>query len=95
MMVTDSLPISGRGKVQKFILRKQFQDKIEAGELKKMVPTAVRQKQRAKEAVSLSDRMVSSGKVKSEKKEKLEKFIADLSDKQESELEDIMDVKED
>ena len=95
VMVTDSLPISGRGKVQKFILRKQFQDKIEAGELKKMVPTAVRQKQRAKEAVSLSDRMVSSGKVKSEKKEKLEKFIADLSNKQESELEDIMDVKED
>ncbi len=95
VMITDSLPISGRGKVQKFILRKQFQEKIEEGKLKKMVPTAVRQKQKAKEAETLSDRMVSSGKVKTDKKEKLEKFIAGLDDEQEAALEDIMETKRD
>ncbi len=95
VMITDNLPISGRGKVQKFILRKQFQEKIEAGELTKMVPSAVRQKQKAKEAETLSDRMVSSGKVNAEKKEKLEKFIAGLDDDQEAALEDIMETKRD
>jgi len=95
VMITDSLPISGRGKVQKFILRKQFQEKIEEGELKKMVPSAVRQKQKVKEAETLSDRMVSSGKVNTDKKEKLEKFIAGLDDEQEAALEDIMETKRD
>ncbi len=95
VMITDSLPISGRGKVQKFILRKQFQEKIEAGELSKMVPSAVRQKQKAKEAETLSDRMVSSGRVNAKKKDKLEKFIAGLDDDQEAALEDIMETKRD
>ena len=95
VMITDNLPISGRGKVQKFILRKQFQEKIEAGELNKLVPTAVRQKQKVKEAETLSDRMVSSGKVNADKKEKLEKFIAGLDDEQEAALEDIMETKRD
>ncbi|MEF8835005.1 MAG: AMP-binding protein [Candidatus Thermoplasmatota archaeon] len=40
--VTDSLPVSGRGKVQKFKLRDQLEEKVEEGELEKIVPTAVK-----------------------------------------------------
>jgi len=40
--VTDSLPVSGRGKVQKFRLRDQLEEKIEDGELEKVVPSEVK-----------------------------------------------------
>ncbi len=42
--VTDDLPVSGRGKVQKFRLRDQLEEKIENGELQKVVPTEVKKK---------------------------------------------------
>ncbi|MFP3872241.1 MAG: long-chain-fatty-acid--CoA ligase [Candidatus Aenigmatarchaeota archaeon] len=42
--VTDSLPVSGRGKVQKFRLRDQLEDMLEEGELQKIVPTEVKKK---------------------------------------------------
>ncbi len=40
--ITDSLPVSGRGKVQKFRLRDQLEEKLEEGELEKVVPTEVK-----------------------------------------------------
>ncbi|MFW5946088.1 MAG: long-chain-fatty-acid--CoA ligase [Candidatus Natronoplasma sp.] len=40
--VTDSLPVSGRGKVQKFRLRDQLEEKLEDDELEKIVPTEVK-----------------------------------------------------
>jgi fatty-acyl-CoA synthase len=43
---TDTLPITGRGKVQKFKLKDQLNAKIESGEISKIVPTAVKDKQR-------------------------------------------------
>ena len=43
--VTDSLPVSGRGKVQKFKLVEILKEKIERGELKKVVPTALKERQ--------------------------------------------------
>jgi len=42
--ITDELPVSGRGKVQKFRLRDQLEEKVEEGELEKIVPTAVKQR---------------------------------------------------
>ncbi len=42
--ITDNLPVSGRGKVQKFRLREQLEEKLEKGELKKIVPTEVKSK---------------------------------------------------
>ncbi len=42
--VTDELPVSGRGKVQKFKLRDRLMEKVEEGELKKIVPTEVKKK---------------------------------------------------
>ncbi|MBS3817658.1 MAG: AMP-binding protein [Candidatus Thermoplasmatota archaeon] len=40
--VTDGLPVSGRGKVQKFKLRDQLEELIEEGELEKIVPSEVK-----------------------------------------------------
>jgi len=40
--ITEDLPVSGRGKVQKFRLRDQLEEKIEEGELEKVVPSAVK-----------------------------------------------------
>jgi len=42
--ITKDLPVSGRGKVQKFKLRDQLEEKVEQGELEKIVPTAVKKK---------------------------------------------------
>ncbi len=42
--ITDNLPVSGRGKVQKFRLRDQLEEKIEEGELEKIVPSEVKKK---------------------------------------------------
>ncbi|MBS3781657.1 MAG: AMP-binding protein, partial [Candidatus Thermoplasmatota archaeon] len=40
--ITDSLPVSGRGKVQKFKLRDRLEEKVEEGELEKIIPTEVK-----------------------------------------------------
>ncbi len=40
--ITDSLPVSGRGKVQKYKLVEILKELIRKGELKKVVPTALR-----------------------------------------------------
>ncbi len=40
--ITDSLPVSGRGKVQKFRLRDNLEESIEKGELEKIVPSEVK-----------------------------------------------------
>ncbi|WP_456328686.1 AMP-binding enzyme [Archaeoglobus sp.] len=45
--VTDSLPVSGRGKVQKYKLVEILKELIQKGELKKIVPTAVKEKEKA------------------------------------------------
>ncbi len=43
--ITDRFPVSGRGKVQKFKLVEELKQLIEQGKLKKIVPTAVKQKE--------------------------------------------------
>ena len=42
--ITGELPVSGRGKVQKFRLRDQLEEKVEEGELEKIVPTEVKKR---------------------------------------------------
>jgi acyl-CoA synthetase (AMP-forming)/AMP-acid ligase II len=46
VIIVDELPISGRGKVQKFRLTEIFKKKIENGEIEKLVPTAVKNKKK-------------------------------------------------
>lgn len=42
--VGTDLPVSGRGKIQKFKLRDTLEEKVEKGDLEKIVPTKVKQK---------------------------------------------------
>lgn len=44
VIVTDNLPVSGRGKVQKFKLQELFTELIKNGQIQKIVPTAARKK---------------------------------------------------
>ncbi len=44
--ITDDIPHSGRGKIQKFKLRDIMAEKIEEGELPKMMPTKVKEKRK-------------------------------------------------
>jgi fatty-acyl-CoA synthase len=44
--IGHELPYSGRGKVQKFILRDQLTELIEGGKLEKLVPTEVKEKKK-------------------------------------------------
>ena len=46
VIIVDELPISGRGKVQKFRLTEIFKQKIENGEIEKLVPTAVKNRKK-------------------------------------------------
>jgi fatty-acyl-CoA synthase len=46
--IGHDLPYSGRGKVQKFILKDQMQELIEKGKLERLVPTEVKAKKAAK-----------------------------------------------
>lgn len=40
----ESIPVSGRGKIQKFKLREEITKRIRAGEIERLIPTAVRRK---------------------------------------------------
>jgi len=42
--ITDDLPVSGRGKVQKFKLREQLEEKVQQDELEKIVPTEIKKR---------------------------------------------------
>ncbi len=42
VIVSDSLPVSGRGKVQKFRLRDSLEEKLEQGELEKIKPSEIK-----------------------------------------------------
>lgn len=46
VIITDTLPISGRGKVQKFRLTEQFKALLEKGEIEKLTPTAVKNRKK-------------------------------------------------
>ncbi len=46
VIITDTLPISGRGKVQKFKLTEQFKELLEKGEIEKLTPTAVKNRKK-------------------------------------------------
>jgi fatty-acyl-CoA synthase len=77
------LPISGRGKVQKFRLREEFKALAERGELKRVVPTALRNKQQMEKLGSRIDKYVAAGRIPKERRDKLEKLLLSINEEQE------------
>jgi len=89
VMISDVLPISGRGKVQKFILRKEMADKIERHDptVQKVVPTEVLNKSRMKDIAPKAEALIRKGLVESGKKLALVKFLLGLPEEQLKEFE--------
>jgi hypothetical protein len=83
VFVGSDLPISGRGKVQKFKLRKQLADKIEGEGIDKLVPTQVRLKKKHETIGKDSTDFLQSGKISEGQLEKLKKFLLTLDEEQE------------
>jgi fatty-acyl-CoA synthase len=78
-----ALPISGRGKVQKFRLREEFKALAERGELKRVMPTALRNKQQLEKLGPKIERYLAAGRVPKERREKLEKLLLNINEDQE------------
>jgi len=78
-----TLPISGRGKVQKFRLRDEFRALAERGELKRIMPTALRNKQHLEKLGPKIDKYFQAGHIPRDRREKLEKVLLSLNDDQE------------
>ena len=47
VLIGDALPVSGRGKVQKFRLKDLLAEKIESGEASKIIPSQAMEKKKA------------------------------------------------
>ncbi|MEM4160745.1 MAG: long-chain-fatty-acid--CoA ligase [Thermoplasmata archaeon] len=86
VQIVDSFPMSGRGKVLKYVIREELKKKISAGDptIKKVVPTAVKIKMRQAKVPQIAEELIRAGKFAPEKKEALEKFLASINDEQEA-----------
>ena len=82
VFIQDSLPISSRGKVQKFLLRKELADRIEKEKLEKLVPSRVTFKKEQGTVEELIDRMVATGKFLPEQRSDLQEFVLSLDEEQ-------------
>jgi fatty-acyl-CoA synthase len=84
------LPMSGRGKVQKFRLREEFRDLATKGELQRVVPTAIRDRELLERLGPKVEKYLEGGKVPKERRRQLEKLLVALSDEQERLLWEIL-----
>ncbi|MEM3397109.1 MAG: AMP-binding protein [Thermoplasmata archaeon] len=86
VQVVESFPVSGRGKVLKYVIREELKKKIAAGDptIKKVVPTAVKMKARQAKVPQITDELIKAGKFRAEKREILEKFLVSINDEQEA-----------
>jgi len=94
VFVGTNLPISGRGKVQKFILRKQLVEKIKQDNINKLVPTQVRLKQKRETVGKDASDFLESGKISKTQLELLKKFLLTLDEEQEEMFRELMSESE-
>jgi fatty-acyl-CoA synthase len=83
VFIVDDLPISSRGKVQKYILRDELAQKIEKENLIKIVPTEVKLKKKKDGLPITIEEILKTCKFEESQKADLEKFILSLSEEQE------------
>jgi len=83
VLIVDSFPVSGRGKVLKYVIREELKKKLQAGELKRVIPTAVKMKMRKEKVPEIAGELIKSGKISENKREILEKFLLSINDEQE------------
>jgi fatty-acyl-CoA synthase len=83
VFIVEDLPISSRGKVQKYILRDELALKIEKEKIKKIVPTEVKFKKKKDGLPITIEEILKTCKFEESQKADLEKFILSLSEEQE------------
>jgi fatty-acyl-CoA synthase len=83
VFLEDELPISSRGKVQKFILRDTLAQRIEKEEISKIVPTEVKLKKKKDDLPMTIDQIIKTCKFQESQRGDLEKFLLSLSEEQE------------
>jgi fatty-acyl-CoA synthase len=76
------LPVSSRGKVQKYILRKSLTERIEKEKIKKIVPSEVKMKKKRDTVETVVDKFMATGKFNAEQKDELKKFLLSLNEEQ-------------
>ncbi|MCK4613328.1 MAG: AMP-binding protein [Thermoplasmata archaeon] len=84
VFIEKDLPISSRGKVQKYILRKELTERIEKEGIKKIVPTEVKFRQRKDTLKEVIEKLMATGKFEPEQKADLEEFVLSLNEKQDA-----------
>jgi fatty-acyl-CoA synthase len=83
VFIQENLPISSRGKVQKYILRSDLSERIEKESIGKIVPTEVRLKKKKDVLPITIDEILKTCKFEESQKADLEKFLLSLSEEQE------------
>jgi fatty-acyl-CoA synthase len=86
-----ALPISGRGKVQKFRLRDEFRALAERGELQRVIPTALRNRQQLEKLGPRVEKYLAAGHVPKERRERLERLLLALTEDQEKILRELLE----
>jgi len=82
VFIEKELPISSRGKVQKYILRKTLAERIEKEKIKKLVPSEVKMKKRRGTIETTIDKLLATGKFNPEQKDDLKKLLLSLNEEQ-------------
>lgn len=82
VFIEKELPISSRGKVQKYILRKTLAERIEKEKIKKLVPSEVKMKKRRDTMETTIDKLMATGKFNPEQKDDLKKLLLSLNEEQ-------------
>ena len=93
VFIQDSLPISSRGKVQKFLLRKELAERIKKEKLNTLVPSRVKFKQEQETVEELIERIVTTGKFRTEQRAELQEFVLSLDEEQDEKFRDLLFAK--
>ena len=82
VFIVDELPISSRGKVQKFLLRQELAKRIDEEGIEQLVPSKVKFKHKKETLEEVLDKLIATGKFGSGQKGELEEFILSLDEDQ-------------
>jgi fatty-acyl-CoA synthase len=84
VFIEKQLPISSRGKVQKYKLREKLANKIEKEAITKLVPSKVKIKKKKDTMDTIIEKLIATGKFTNEQKSEIETFLLSLNEEQDA-----------
>ncbi|UCE39615.1 MAG: AMP-binding protein [Thermoplasmata archaeon] len=82
VFIEKEMPVSSRGKVQKYILRSKLAERIKKEGIKKIAPTEVKMKKKKDTLETVIDKLMATGKLVPDQKADLEKLLLSLNEEQ-------------